>query len=595
MELDEGSRRKKAKTDVVESDVSVDIGSKEGKSGSIVENPNSSDKKKKAKKSVSEHASGDSQIIEASGDLKLETRKKVCFDDAKIGDGKSMNDEETSGVTNSEVGVVIEEGKSKKSKKEKRRKSNLESESIAADDTGPNDVARISSSEKKIVCGNTEEVEHVKKKKKKRKEVVFGVTEIEEHIKEKKPKKKKSDIGAVSAEKELVNNTDVTSISDGESAKDKAGKKRKKKSGTVNSKSNADAGASVNDEGNEPTEPSEKSNLKKTPRKVKFADSVEVFSLTDNFSEGEENIVDGGNSSERKKELAEGSNLVQGKRFSKEEDEMIRNAVLQYVEDHHLGEDGVEMVMKCKKHQDKVKDCWKEIAEVLPWRHKDSIYNRAHILFERSENRRWTKEELEEVRMYHEKYGPKWRNLADELGRNRIHVKDAFRQVRLPNKKTGHWSQEEYQTLFNLVNKDLRVRAFMDRKSKHGMLRDNIGWEAISQNLSTRTDPVCCQKWYAQLTSSLVVDGKWADTDDYRLLMALDELDATCEEDVDWDYLLEHRSGDVCRRRWNEMVRHIGEHAKKSFSEQVETLSQRYCPDVLDARETYDSKPFVDA
>ncbi|KAK9755293.1 hypothetical protein RND81_01G015800 [Saponaria officinalis] len=520
----------------------------------------------------------------------MKTRKKVCVDDAKIGDGKTMNDEETSGVTNSEVGVVIEEGKGKKSKKEKRQKSNLESESIGVDDTGPNDVGCISSSEKKIVCGNTEEVEHVKKKKKKRKEDVCGVTEIEEHIKEKKPKKNKSDVGAVSAEKELVNNTDVTSISDGESAKDKAGKKRKKKSGTGNSKSNADAGASVN----EPTEPSEKSNLKKTPRKVKFADSVEVFSLTDNFSEGEENVVDGGNSSKRKKKVVEGSNIVQGKRFSKEEDELIRNAVLQYVEDRHLGEDGVEMVMKCGKHRDKVKDCWKEIAEVLPWRHKDSVYSRAHILFERSENRRWTKEELEEVRKYHEKYGPKWRNLADELGRNRTHVKDAFRQVRLPNKKTGHWSQEEYQTLFNLVNKDLRVRAFMDRKSKHGMLRDNIGWEAISEKLLTRTDPVCCQKWYAQLTSSLVVDGKWADTDDYRLLMALDELDATCEEDVDWDYLLEHRSGDVCRKRWNEMVRHIGEHAKKSFSEQVETLSQRYCPDVLDARETYDNKPFVD-
>ncbi|KAL9230740.1 hypothetical protein vseg_006053 [Gypsophila vaccaria] len=724
--LDEGGSRKKAKTDVVgdeelESGVRDDIGSEEGKSGLVVEDRNSSDKKekkkkKKAKKSGSGDETGYSMRREASGEgfgeLEVETGKIGCGDDAIVGDGKSVdddetggamdsevgvvieerkgkkgekykekkkkskseskcigaddtddrksvnddetggvmdsevgvvieegkgkgkkekkkkskseskcigaddtgdrksvNDDETSGVMNSEVGVVSEEGKGKKDKKEKKKKSKSESKSIGADDTGDNDVDHMGSSDKKIASESIEEVGDVKKKKKKQKEGVGGVTEIKEHAKDKKSKKEKSDVGVVAVEKELMSNANVTLISDGENAGDKAGKKRKKKSVAVNTESNVDAGASGSIEGNEPTERSEKSNQKKTSKKVKFSDSVEVFSLLDNVSEGEEKIVDGGSSSKVKKGLVGSqlsyrmqklkdsnmeTNYVHGKRFSKEEDETIRDAVLQFVEKHRLGEDGVKMVMKCQKHRDKVKDCWTEIAEALPWRHRNAIYSRAHILFERSENRRWTKEELEEVRQYHEKYGPKWRDLADELGRNRIHVKDAFRQVKLPNKKTGQWSQEEYQNLFNLVNKDLRMRAFMDRKSKHGMLRDNIGWEAISDQLSTRTDPVCCQKWYAQLTSSLVAEGKWADTDDYRLLMALDELDATCGEDVDWDSVLEHRSGDVCRKRWNEMVRHIGEHGNKSFSEQVETLSQRYCPDVLDARETYDSKPFVD-
>ncbi|KAM3684779.1 hypothetical protein ACB098_11G070800 [Castanea mollissima] len=79
------------------------------------------------------------------------------------------------------------------------------------------------------------------------------------------------------------------------------------------------------------------------------------------------------------------------------------------------------------------------------------------------------------------------------------------------------------------------------------MLRDNIAWEVIGDELSTRSNVLCCQKW----------------------------------------------SGDVCRKRWDQLVKHIGEHANMSFAEQVEVLSKRYCTDLLEAREAYDSKPAV--
>ena len=67
--------------------------------------------------------------------------------------------------------------------------------------------------------------------------------------------------------------------------------------------------------------------------------------------------------------------------------------------------------------------------------------------------------------------------------------------------------------------------------------------------------------------------------------------DACCIEDVDWDDLLEHIQ--VSRGMSKAMVKHIGEHSNKSFAEQVEVLSKRYRPDVLEAREAYDSKPAV--
>ncbi|KAI9101484.1 hypothetical protein K1719_023966 [Acacia pycnantha] len=269
-------------------------------------------------------------------------------------------------------------------------------------------------------------------------------------------------------------------------------------------------------------------NKSKEDKRVTFSDQVEVFN-------------DG---------------LVQGKRFTIEEDEKIKEAIYSYIDAHGLGDhdQGVDMILHCSSHP-KLRGCWKEIASALPHRPLESVYHRGHILFERDDSHKWTPEELEIIRNFHEKHGPNWKMLADAMGKHRFHVKDAWRRIKLGDVKKGHWSQDEYQKLFNLVNADLSMRALEDtRKYKHG---------------------------------------EWADTDDYRLLNALYTLDDCSMEEVEWDHLLEHRSGDVCRKRWNQMVQHIGEHGIKSFSEQVGILSERYCPDLVEAREAFDSKPVV--
>ena len=375
---------------------------------------------------------------------------------------------------------------------------------------------------------------------------------------------------------------------------DKKGKKRKRdtQGGDVSVKNNMGKEREVSDRKNtEKVEPTKKkgrkdietsdlnesSPLKRTPKRVSFSDNLVVFSSSDAPIEGNSDQDD---------------SLVRGKRFSQEEDEMVKKAVFDYIEEHQLGDEGLNMVLHCKSHR-KTKNCWKEIGAALPWRPTESVYYRAHILFERGEKRKWTQEEYELIRSFHKKHGSEWKLMADALGKHRFHVKDTWRRIKLPNTKKGRWSQEEYQNLFDLVNLDLRMKATEEKKSKHGMLRDNIAWESISDKLSTRSNVLCCMKWYNQLTSPMVSEGLWADADDYRLLDALYSLDACCIEDVDWDDLLEHRSGEVCQKRWDQMVKHIGEHSNKSFAEQVEVLSKRYHPDVLEAREAYDSKPAV--
>ncbi|KAF5751360.1 DNA-binding protein REB1-like [Tripterygium wilfordii] len=323
--------------------------------------------------------------------------------------------------------------------------------------------------------------------------------------------------------------------------------------------------------------PSKKSRSKDSTRRVSFNDHVEVFPLSDGPSNEKNDQEDG---------------LVRGKRFSPQEDEMVKEAVFKYIKAHRLGKESVEMVLYCKSHPE-TRQCWKEIAAALPWRPHESIYYRAHTLFQRGEKRQWTPEEYETVRKFHEEHGSDWKRLAVDMEKHRIHVKDTWRSIKLRNTRKGHWSQDEYQNLFDLVIVDLHMKALQEKKSKHGMLRDNICWEAISDKLLTRASALCCMKWYDQLTSPMVAEGKWSDTDDYRLMTELNNLDACCMEEVDWDNLLEHRSGDVCRKRWGQMVKHLGAYGNKSFAEQVEVLSNQYCPDVLEPREIYESKPNV--
>ena len=285
--------------------------------------------------------------------------------------------------------------------------------------------------------------------------------------------------------------------------------------------------------------------------------------------------------------------LLRGKRYTPEEDEKIKAAVLDYIDSHGLGEEGLDMVLNVKLHPE-VSGCWKEIAKGVPERPYESVYRRAHTLLEKEGRCKWTPEELEFIEKTYEQHGASWRAVADALGKSRDQVKDAWRRLKYTKAKKGHWSQEEYQKLFNLVNLDLLERAKEPyKRSQHGMLRDNICWEAIGHKLETRNSAFCCKKWYEQLTSTMVASGDWCDTDDFRLINALYALDACCMEEVDWDNLVEHRSGDVCRKRWEQMIHHIGEHAAKSFIEQVEVLAKRFCPNLLKDREAFDNKPVI--
>jgi len=559
-------------------------------------------KKKKKKKMSTESKSKESEVFERNedeGEVEGKKRKKKKLseegkskeynefennegeDDAQ---GRKRKKKKLSKESKSEEYNVFErnEGEAEddvKGKKAKKKKLSEEGKSKEYNEFENNEVEDDSQGKKKTLSKESKSVEdnvfernggedYMEGKKSKKKKLSkegrskefneSGNNEVEDDAKGKKREKKKLRKESKSKEYSVFERNEgeddvegkkskKTKMSEDSESKDKKMMAKKKaKAGNGGSPNPGDSGLSK-------------------PKRVTFSDKVEV-------------CCDG---------------LVRGKRFTLEEDEKIKSAVFNYIESRGLGDEGLDMVLHCGVHPE-VRHCWKEIASALPHRPLASVYTRAHILFERAELRKWTPEEMEFLQKVQEQHGSNWRQVADALGKNRIHVKDAWRRVKLSNRNRGRWTQKEFQNLFDLVNMDLRVRASQSyRKSKHGMLRDNIGWEAISQKLTTRTSFSCCKKWYDKLTSPMVASGGWSDTDDYRLVSALFDLDACCMEEVDWDNLLEHRPGDVCRKRWNEIVRYIGEHGGKSFAEQVEILAKRFCPELVEVREAFDAKPLV--
>ncbi|GAA0165494.1 hypothetical protein LIER_39992 [Lithospermum erythrorhizon] len=480
--------------------------------------------------------------------------------DTYLGETEIVSSEDKEG----ETGKVHEEhavglnGKTKKRKKDKRS-----SECIAVEQTSDADV--------------TKKVEKKKRKlKKKQSKNDLGRVRIpdancaEEDIKKDSKKKKRKrekvttedELGdVVVTDESLYKEVEVrrkkrkTEIKEGETRSKRKGKEKKIKQ-------------------------SENTKGAKDKKKVRFSSQVEVFPVSDSRNQKRKNKQD---------------NLVRGKRFSTEEDKILQEAIDDYIEQNGLGEEGVDMVRNCRAHP-KVKGCWTEIAKALPNRPQSAIYYRGQILLHRGENHKWSEEDCELLRKLQEKHGNKWKIIAEEFGRSRQHVKDTWRRLKVVNKQKGQWTQKEYQALFDLVNTDLRLKISEDeeKKSKYGMLRDNIHWTAISDTLETRTGPNCCMKWYDQLSSPMVTQGLWADSDDHRLINELFSVDASCMEDVDWDNILDYRSGDLCRKRWNQMVQHIGNHVSMSFSEQVEILAKRYCPDLIEVREAWENKPYVD-
>ncbi|VFQ63244.1 unnamed protein product [Cuscuta campestris] len=118
--------------------------------------------------------------------------------------------------------------------------------------------------------------------------------------------------------------------------------------------------------------------------------------------------------------------LVQGKRFSTQEDAIIKESVYENVEKHNLGEDGLNMVLKSSRE---LKRCWNEIAAAIPYRCYKSVYHHAQKVF-LSRGRKWTEEEYTSQREFQEKT---WESMVN-VGRETWLIQSSHQQCVAQNK-----------------------------------------------------------------------------------------------------------------------------------------------------------------
>ncbi|KAI5078209.1 hypothetical protein GOP47_0005880 [Adiantum capillus-veneris] len=315
--------------------------------------------------------------------------------------------------------------------------------------------------------------------------------------------------------------------------------------------------------------------MDKKSKKVTFEDKV-FAADQEQASDISNEAVDSGD--ESSKDLVE---EIWGERFTSEEDQILKDAVWTYIKSKGWDEHrGLEKVFDSIKHKD-ARNCWAEIKLSLPHRPRQAVRYRAHVLLEPGGHLgKWSKEEEDLLKRLQSERGHKWREFTSVLNRQRSSIKEKWRSLKRSGtlKEKGEWTQNELQQLSKMVHESMRMnRLLATKKDKldHRILRDNITWEKIADTMGTHSHGPCCSKWYYHLQSSLVADGQWANQDDFLLLESLLESGASAEEEVEWENLLEDRSGQVCMTRWKQMVKHLGENRTRQFLDKLDILINR--------------------
>eukprot|EP00245_Coleochaete_scutata_P013178 TRINITY_DN5284_c0_g1_i7.p1 TRINITY_DN5284_c0_g1~~TRINITY_DN5284_c0_g1_i7.p1 ORF type:complete len:500 (-),score=93.76 TRINITY_DN5284_c0_g1_i7:264-1577(-) len=285
--------------------------------------------------------------------------------------------------------------------------------------------------------------------------------------------------------------------------------------------------------------------------------------------------------------------LIYG-RFTAAEDNVLREAVKLYREQHGLGEDRLnDLLYKVTKNAD-LKGCWLEIAKCLPQRTARLIRSRACRLLDKTSNLGgFLEKEDKKLRRLVGKYGHKWKKLQKKMGRYAGDLADRWRVIEARDRHNlGKWSQDELERLSSLVHKDLFLQSRMQTmgyQTRRDWGRDNISWTHIAQQLGTRNHLQCMQTWYSVLAPAMIGDEKWSISDDHHMLRGLMESEADCEEEVDWDKLIPDRDGAVCRTRWRRIMKHLPQ-GFWSFEEKLVMAARRFAPQLMEEEDSIAQK-----
>ncbi|KAL6044943.1 hypothetical protein QOT17_010729 [Balamuthia mandrillaris] len=251
------------------------------------------------------------------------------------------------------------------------------------------------------------------------------------------------------------------------------------------------------------------------------------------------------------------STLVSPKKgkFTLRENELLLNSIRSFCAAVGLGiePDDVAKFVSLDSYRE-YRGCWKEIAKALPDRSVQSCYDHARRTFNRHVNTGpYTEEEENTLKRLLEEHGHNYAEIAREMGRDRISIRDKVRNLKSIGSEKQHggrWDPWETEKLKALVQE-----AMGDEPLEQVPMGGDF-WVEIAKKLGTRNFNQCRSHWNTQV-SPLLAKEEWTPLDDWELLQSLVKCGYEVKQDIVWSEVAQGLkwTAHQCYARWHRLVK----------------------------------------
>lgn len=194
------------------------------------------------------------------------------------------------------------------------------------------------------------------------------------------------------------------------------------------------------------------------------------------------------------------------------------------------------------------KKFWVRVAAHVPGRSAQSVYDHAKRRLEPKNYKSvWSNEEVEELARLIQKYGTKWVQIGEELGRLPGACRDKWRDVlrtsgfRPQAVRRGRFTNEEEALLLTLV--------MQSREAHNG----EIDWTEVASKMGTRSYRQC-RRFYFNRAMKMSFPSQSPESD-FELVDRLYNLDVEDETEVRWAELDPQRTREQVYERWRLLVK----------------------------------------
>lgn len=267
--------------------------------------------------------------------------------------------------------------------------------------------------------------------------------------------------------------------------------------------------------------------------------------------------------------------------FSKREKEFLRTFVMEFLQKRHIPLSVFQYVLRNTDEKEQhfnqlIKPIYREASLGLnAGRPLASVAACIRAMFHPDFIPvEWSEEMDQKLCSLVASYGPRWAVIAKILGVYKGQCNSRYATLTGGHQRGG-WSDEETLWLIAAVE-ELKII----RNRERGKF-----WIVVSSMLGRRRSPTqCCQHWRESIlfhARNVEEDSRtsWTQTEDLKLVSAIDELGAMDESEIKWSRIIDDFSTGLwrftqskLRSRWQHLKRRVFHYENKSLTDIVEEL-----------------------